>query len=139
MATLAAAGTQDLQSLCDGLGPLPDWRYIRRPEVGMGMVRGRIGGGGGRFNVGDVAVTRSVVALASGETGYGYCLGRDRRKAAYAALFDALWQHRDWQARVTTEVIRPLRRKREDADARARRQAAATKVEFFTMVRGEDE
>ena len=53
-----------------------------------------------------------------------------------SALFDALLQ-RDAEA-VETLVLKPLRAEQAAADAKLRDETAATKVDFFTMVRGDD-
>jgi alpha-D-ribose 1-methylphosphonate 5-triphosphate synthase subunit PhnG len=102
------------------------------------MIRGRVGGDGAQFNLGEATVSRAVVRLASGEIGFGYVLGRDRDKARLMALCDALVQTKDHSAAVESKVIAPLRAGLEaQRDLRAR-QVAATKVDFFTLVRGED-
>ncbi|MFC3943770.1 phosphonate C-P lyase system protein PhnG [Pseudomonas gingeri NCPPB 3146 = LMG 5327] len=114
-----------------------DYQLIRAPEVGMTLVRGRMGGTGAPFNVGEMTVTRCVVRLADGRVGYSYLAGRDKRHAELAALADAHLQGSQ-QARWLSELIEPL------AHAEALRRAAkaadtaATKVEFFTLVRGEN-
>jgi alpha-D-ribose 1-methylphosphonate 5-triphosphate synthase subunit PhnG len=100
------------------------------------MVRGRAGGGGNPFNLGEATVTRATVRLDSGEVGHSYCLGRDGDKAVRVALFDALWQ-RD-RASVEAQVLAPLRSEQAEADKLRRDETAATRVDFFTMVRGDD-
>ncbi len=60
---------------------LPAHEDLREPENGLVMVRGRIGGDGAPFNLGEATVSRAAVRLATGEVGFGYALGRDRRKA----------------------------------------------------------
>ncbi|ERI51370.1 hypothetical protein N878_06565, partial [Pseudomonas sp. EGD-AK9] len=57
------------------------YQLIRAPEVGMTLVRGRMGGTGNAFNLGEMTVTRCVVRLADGRTGYSYLAGRDKRRA----------------------------------------------------------
>ncbi|TIW62412.1 MAG: phosphonate C-P lyase system protein PhnG [Mesorhizobium sp.] len=107
-------------------------------KAAMATLRGRIGGGGAPFNVGEATVTRATVRLPSGQVGHSYALGRDRQKAKLAAIADALWQdpaHRDV---VETRVIAPLRAVLTEAHEKRRAETAATKVDFFTMVRGED-
>lgn len=109
---------------------------MRGPELGTVMLRGRAGGVGAPFNLGEMTVTRCTVRLASGAVGHGHVQGRDKGAARIAALIDALCEDGQGDA-LEAAVFAPLR----DADARqkARRagKAAATKVEFFTMVRGE--
>ncbi len=71
---------------------LPSHDDLREAEHGLVMVRGRIGGDGAPFNLGEATVSRAAVRLASGELGFGYTLGRDREKARMIALCDALVQ-----------------------------------------------
>ena len=52
-----------------------EYQLIRAPEIGMTLVRGRMGGNGAPFNVGEMSVTRCVVRLADGRTGYSYAGG----------------------------------------------------------------
>lgn len=142
MRILALAGAEALDaawSRLRGQGELPAYRFLRKPESGMAMVRARAGGTGAQFNLGETTVTRCAVVLeADGIAGVSYVQGRGGRHAEQAAVLDALLQSPHWHDRVHDAVIAPL-----DAalQARASRQAAAaaqTRVEFFTMVRGED-
>jgi alpha-D-ribose 1-methylphosphonate 5-triphosphate synthase subunit PhnG len=138
MAVLAESTAAEIMQLLDQLEPLPAHDDLRTPENGLVMIRGRIGGDGARFNLGEATVSRAVVRLASGEMGFGYVLGRDRIKARLIALCDALVQARAYASTIETKVIAPLRARLEtQRDARAK-QVAATKVDFFTLVRGED-
>ena len=136
MATLAAAPAAALQALWDALGESPDYRVVRGPETGLVMVRGRAGGGGNPFNLGEATVTRATVRIATGEVGHSYALGRDGEKAVKAALVDALWQRAP--ARIEEKILGPLRAERTNADGKRKAETAATKVNFFTMVRGDD-
>jgi alpha-D-ribose 1-methylphosphonate 5-triphosphate synthase subunit PhnG len=138
MAVLAESTAAEIMQLLDQLEPLPAHGDLRTPENGLVMIRGRIGGDGARFNLGEATVSRAVVRLASGEMGFGYVLGRDRIKARLIALCDALVQARAYASTIESKVIAPLRARLEtQRDARAK-QVAATKVDFFTLVRGED-
>ena len=111
---------------------------VRGPQVGLVMLRGRTGGGGAPFNLGEASVTRATVKLESGEVGHAFILGRDSRKARIAAHLDALWQRSEWQRRIETEVVEPaLARHAEEARSKAE-ETEATRVDFFTVVRGED-
>ncbi len=136
MAVLSAAAPARLAALWAGWPDQPEHHRVRGPETGLVMVRGRAGGGGNPFNLGEATVTRATVRLASGEVGHAYCLGRDGDKAVTAALFDALFQ-RD-PAGVEVAVLAPLRAEQAAADARRRDETEATRVDFFTMVRGDD-
>jgi len=114
-----------------------EYQLIRAPEIGMTLVRGRMGGTGAPFNVGEMSVTRCVVRLADGRTGYSYLAGRDKVHAELAALADAHLQGTQ-QARWLSELIEPLARAQAARRAEKDAETAATKVEFFTLVRGED-
>lgn len=134
--TLSAAPSATLAGLWQGLGITPEYRLVRGPETGLVMIRGRAGGGGNPFNLGEATVTRATIRLASGEVGHSYALGRDGEKAVRAALLDALWQREP--GRIEAEVLTPLRNAAAEADAAVRAETAATRVNFFTMVRGDD-
>lgn len=138
MAVLAKADAAKLEEAWATHGTVPEPSLLRAPESGLVMVRGRAGGTGRRFNLGEMTVTRCSVQTSGGVVGHAYVAGRDRRKAELAARFDALLQDPERQAELLDRVIAPLA----DAQAAARREvaakAAATRVDFFTMVRGED-
>ncbi|OUM72606.1 phosphonate C-P lyase system protein PhnG [Pseudomonas caspiana] len=114
-----------------------EYQLIRAPEIGMTLVRGRMGGTGAPFNVGEMSVTRCVVRLADGRTGYSYLAGRDKPRAELAALADAHLQgpqQQHWLRELIEPLARAQLKRRADKDA----EIAASKVEFFTLVRGED-
>ncbi len=111
------------------------YTWLRNPETGLAMVRGRIGGTGDRFNVGEVTVTRCVLRLPGGFTGVAYVQGRSHRRCELAALADALLQDASMHEEVFQNVVEPAQRA-QAADALALRQRAqATRVEFFTVAR----
>ena len=134
--TLAAAPSRALADLWDRWADKPDYAKVRGPEVGLVMVRGRAGGGGAPFNLGEASVSRASVRIASGQVGHGYCLGRDLAKAEVIAIIDALWQRE--AAAVEAEIIAPLRELTRVSGLKKQAEAAATKVDFFTMVRGDN-
>jgi alpha-D-ribose 1-methylphosphonate 5-triphosphate synthase subunit PhnG len=138
MAVLATATSADIAHGLSVVGGDVAFTDARPAEIGLVMLRGRIGGGGAPFNIGEATVTRAAVQLDSGETGFGYVLGRDRKKARLAALCDALWQVDARRQPVEDHIIAPLRQQQLDRRALARAQTAATRVDFFTLVRGED-
>jgi alpha-D-ribose 1-methylphosphonate 5-triphosphate synthase subunit PhnG len=138
MAVLAQAGTDEIAAALATLGPAPAHAEVRPAETGLVMVRGRVGGDGAPFNLGEATVTRCAVQLASGEIGFGTVLGRDRDKARLAALADALWQSADYQSAVEQKIVAPLRARQQERLARSRAETAATKVDFFTLVRGDN-
>jgi alpha-D-ribose 1-methylphosphonate 5-triphosphate synthase subunit PhnG len=135
LSILAKAPSERLEALWNGLGVAPAYSVLRRPEIGLVMVQGRISGSGGAFCAGEMTATRAAVCLATGEIGFGYVGGRSPRQAEIVAVIDALGQRAEWQERLEAEIVAPLA-----AEAEARRQlvssqAAATKVEFFTVAR----
>jgi len=136
MAALAAAPTRALAQIWDAWADKPQTQRVRGRETGLVMVRGRTGGGGSPFNLGEATVTRATVRLSTGEIGHSYALGRDGEKAVVAATLDALWQTGARQ-RVMDAVV-ALEQAALDADEQRRAETAATRVNFFTMVRGED-
>ncbi len=138
MATLAQASGDDIVRLWNEAGLASEAELLRGPETGLVTVRGRIGGGGAPFNVGEATVTRATVRLPSGQVGHSYMLGRDRQKAKLAAIADALWQDPAHRQQVEAALVAPLRAAQSEAREKRRAETAATKVDFFTMVRGED-
>jgi alpha-D-ribose 1-methylphosphonate 5-triphosphate synthase subunit PhnG len=138
MAVLAGATIAEIRRGLACLADPPAPSELRRPETGLVMLRGRIAGQGARFNLGEATVTRASVRLPSGEVGASYILGRDAERARLAALVDALWQRADYRAAVETHIVTPSR-SRQDLERQAKAErTAATKVDFFTLVRGED-
>jgi alpha-D-ribose 1-methylphosphonate 5-triphosphate synthase subunit PhnG len=135
MALLAKAAPQRLAAL---LPDLPTHDLLRPPEVGAVMLRGRIGGTGAAFNLGEMTVTRASVRLAEGAVGHAWVQGRDKAHALRAALIDALMQT-EGAARLQRDVLDVLAAKAATARVTRAEKAAATKVDFFTMVRGEDQ
>lgn len=112
---------------------------LRPPEVGLVMLRGRISGSGNPFNVGEVTVTRAVVKLADGTVGYGYQMGRSLARARAAAIIDALGQSEHHRPTLDAAFVEPVRVRVAGERAETARQTAATRVDFFTMARGEDQ
>lgn len=112
------------------------YRKIRAPETGMVMVRGRSGGTGQAFNVGEMTVTRCVVRLDDGSTGYSYIAGRNKQHAELAALADAHLQGNE-QAHWMANLIQPLQQQQQQQRSQREADVAASKVSFFTMVRGD--
>lgn len=117
---------------------LPPHTLLRGPEVGTVMVRGRQGGTGAPFNLGEVTVARASVRLECGTVGHAHVQGRDKDHARRAAVLDALLQTAQGAALRDT-VLEPLAQAEMAAQQARARKAAATKVEFFTMVRGDVE
>jgi alpha-D-ribose 1-methylphosphonate 5-triphosphate synthase subunit PhnG len=136
MAVLAHSETARIEQCLKAIA-VPAHENLREPENGLVMVRGRIGGDGAPFNLGEATVSRAAVRLSTGEVGFGYALGRDRRKAQLIALCDALVQSSEFAAAVEESVLTPLRAAEAATRNRKAAEAAATRVDFYTMVRGE--
>ncbi|MFN3685333.1 phosphonate C-P lyase system protein PhnG [Salinarimonas sp.] len=134
MAICAGARAAELADALAALGA-PAATDLRPPQTGLAMLRGRIGGDGGAFNLGEASVTRAAVRLESGESGFAYHLGRDAAKARAAAILDALLQR---DPAPVEAALAPIARRIAQERAEEAAQVAATKVDFFTMVRGED-
>ena len=139
MSVLARTSFSELQHGWQALQLAPDYQLIRAPEIGLAQVRARMGSSGRPFNLGDVTIARAVVKLDSGELGYSYLRGRNKPHAELAALIDALMQTRSGHEVLNSGLIAPLAALKAEQEECARREAAASKVDFFTMVRGEDE
>src|SRR4249919_3022598 len=108
MAVLAHSDAAEISGHLDAIG-LPAHENLREPENGLVMVRGRIGGDGSAFNLGEATVSPAAVRLATGEVGFGYTLGRDGEKARMIALCDAMVQSDEFAGLVEAKVIAPLR------------------------------
>lgn len=135
---LARTEAGELASLWEGHGPSTETKTLRSPEIGSVMVRGRMGATGQPFNLGEMTVTRCSVELTGkGIVGHGYVQGRNRDHARIAATIDALMQT-EAAPNLRTAILDPLARKEADARRTRAEKAAATKVDFFTLVRGED-
>jgi alpha-D-ribose 1-methylphosphonate 5-triphosphate synthase subunit PhnG len=136
MAVLAYSDAAGIASRLEAM-VVPVYENLREPENGLVMVRGRIGGDGAPFNLGEATVSRAAVRLSTGEVGFGYTLGRDRQKARMIALCDALVQSDEFADAVEAEVIAPLRTRMISERNRTAAETAATRVDFYTLVRGE--
>ncbi|WP_414475169.1 phosphonate C-P lyase system protein PhnG [Microvirga sp. M2] len=136
---LASSAQADLAERYAALEPTaPPATPVRGPEIGTVMLRGRAGGGGATFNLGEATVTRATVKLATGEVGHAIVLGRHPQKASIVAHLDALSQLSDWVQVIETNFVTPALAEQDAARIRQAEETEATRVDFFTMVRGED-
>lgn len=133
MSALAKAPAARLAAL---FPDLPQHDLLRAPEIGAVMVEGRIGGTGGRFNLGEMTVTRCSVRLGQA-VGHACVQGRDKDHARRAAVLDALMQGEESDILRRT-VLEPLGHDAAATRTARAEKAAATRVEFFTLMRGED-
>lgn len=136
ISVLARATKPELEEALVPMAPLLPIQYLRPAEAGMMMLRGRVGGTGDAFNLGEASVTRCALRVGTSALGVGYTLGRDRRKAELIAVLDALLQDEARQAGILEAVIAPLAQKQALQRDAVSRNVATSKVEFFTFVRG---
>jgi alpha-D-ribose 1-methylphosphonate 5-triphosphate synthase subunit PhnG len=133
MAVLARAGAASIAERIAISGGAPEYQRLRGPDAGLVMVRGRAGGGGVAFNLGEMTVTRCSVRTDAGFVGHAYVAGRDERQAELAAVADALLQDPTRRPHLLTMLIEPLAAAQQAARNATAAKAAATRVQFFAM------
>lgn len=138
LSVLAKASGKELLSCWKQTGLDPSVELLRGPESGLVALQGRAGGTGQPFHVGEMSATRVTVRIGSGQVGHAMIRGRDARKAQLVAVIDALAQDPAQAEMIERVIVAPLELLASEADAKLRDETAATRVNFFTMVRGED-
>ena len=133
MGVLARATTFEIAERLRDAPPLPPHTRLRGPQTGLVMVRGRQGGDGAPFNLGEMTVTRCAVGLRGGLVGHAYVAGRDAGKAELAAVLDAALQDGALRPALLGAVVEPLAAAQAERAARTARKAAATRVDFSTL------
>jgi alpha-D-ribose 1-methylphosphonate 5-triphosphate synthase subunit PhnG len=136
MRILALSAWDDVKVVA-GHMPLVSETFLRAAETGLVMLRGRMGGTGSTFNLGEATVTRCSVKIAQTTIGHAYVMGRNHEHARIAALCDALLQMPEHCAHIEEHIIQPLLKTHAGKAQLAAQKAAATKVDFFTLVRGD--
>lgn len=136
LSILARAREDELQDAIKRTGGVPEHIVLKAADAGTIMLEGRAGGTGQRFNLGEATVTRCVIRLRTGTIGVSYALGIGRRKARLAALIDARLQDANADDELH-RAINSMAAAQSEARDLASRKAAATKVAFFTMARGD--
>lgn len=137
MAVLARASRAELDQHTAAVAPLPLYEIMTPARIGTVMVEARAGGTGARFNLGEATMTKAVVRLDDGTMGFAYALGRDTRKALLCAVLDAVLQNEHRHDELMHAIIEPLAQAQHQRRLDASRKAASTKVEFFTLQRGD--
>ena len=137
MAILAKSSAEELKKAWEKLDQPPVFSYLRKPEIGLVMVQGRAGGTGQRFNLGEMTMTRCAVQVEGGHVGCAYLAGRSPGRAEVAAVLDALLQDPRQHDFIMKEIILPLEGILKEKRERKAARADSTRVEFFTMVRGD--
>lgn len=138
MATLAMVNTEALLLCSKTIVRKESFEDIRSAEVGLAQVRGRMGGTGNAFNLGDMTISRCVLRSSEGIYGYSYVSGRSKIHAQRAAELDAMLQSANHHDEVMTVVIQTLLDEQKKQDQKRREKTESTRVNFFTLVRGED-
>ncbi|MCT4702967.1 phosphonate C-P lyase system protein PhnG [Enterobacteriaceae bacterium H20N1] len=138
MAVLAHSVAQELASRWEALKISPNYQVIRQPETGLVQIQARMGATGQRFFAGDATLTRAVVQLDNGIYGYSYLLGRDKAHAERCAVIDALMQDNAYFQTLQETLIAPLAANREQRLAKRRAEVNSSRVDFFTLVRGDN-
>lgn len=136
LASMPAALLAERYAAIEALAPPAT--AVRGPEIGAVMLRGRAGGGGAPFNLGEASVTRATVKLGGGEVGHAVILGRNAIKAHMVAHLDALRQLPEWGHVVERDFVEPALALKAERARASSEETEATRVNFFTLVRGED-
>lgn len=137
MSALALSEYDAIKTLWSSLALDPPVELVRGPETGLVALRGRIGGGGAKFNFSEATVTRATIRLGDGSVGHSIMLGRDERKAKLAAVIDAMATSPQYADTIMSKIVEPLVAANQARDEKRTSETAATKVDFFTMVRGD--
>ncbi|MCD2355367.1 phosphonate C-P lyase system protein PhnG [Pantoea sp. MHSD4] len=138
LSVLAHSSAALLEAHWQGLSLQPEFTLVRPAEIGLARLQARMGATGKRFVMGDATVTRAVVQLSDGTLGYSYLLGRDKAHAERCALLDALLQQPETRPLLEEKIITPLAAWREEQRQLRAREIASSKVDFFTLVRGDN-
>jgi alpha-D-ribose 1-methylphosphonate 5-triphosphate synthase subunit PhnG len=138
MSALALAPETRLREAWASLSAKPQYKIVRGPETGLVMVRGRAGNSGERFNLGEMTVTRCTVNVGDGIMGHAFITGLSHEHARLAAVFDALLQLPERGDVLRRTLIGPLQKERQRHLARRRDEVQPSRVDFFTLVRGDE-
>ncbi|MFV9668204.1 phosphonate C-P lyase system protein PhnG [Pantoea sp. KXB25] len=138
LSVLAHSNAAMLETHWQALNLQPAFTLVRPAEIGLTRLQARMGATGNRFVMGDATVTRAVVQLEDGTLGYSYLLGRDKAHAERCALLDALLQQPETRPLLEEKIITLLAAWREEQRQLRAREIASSKVDFFTLVRGDN-
>lgn len=137
MSVLARASLSDIRNAWAALPEQPEYTFLRQPETGLIMIQARTNGNGAPFNMGEMTLTRCSVSINE-NIGHAYIAGRSPEHAELAAVFDGLLQRPEHSSRLMETVINPMEAAIAEQQKTKAKQVASTRVDFFTMVRGED-
>ena len=119
MSVLAHSEPQELAARMQTLQLAPQYELIRAPETGLVQLQARMGGIGDRFFAGDATLT-------------------DRPHAERCAAIDALMQSPHHFHTLMETLITPLEEQRSVRIEARRAEVNASRVDFFTLVRGDN-
>jgi len=137
MSVLAHSRPDELLAHWQTLNLSPQFERIRAAETGLTQLQGRMGGTGKRFVMGDMTITRAVIQLDGGVYGYSNVSGRNKPHAELCAVIDALLQMQGMDELLHKRVIAPLAALQQERRQQRAREVASSRVDFFTLVRGE--
>ena len=138
MSVLSHSDPASLAAKMVALNISADYETLRAPETGLVQLQGRMGGTGERFFAGDATLTRGAVRLSNGTVGYSWVLGRDKAHAERCAVIDALMQQPTHFQTLLETLITPLEADRTARIAARQAEINASRVDFFTLVRGDN-
>lgn len=138
LSVLAFSPVAELEKRWHALNLHPQYALLRAAEIALTRLQARMGGTGKRFVLGDMTITRAVVRLADGTCGYSYVAGRDKAHAERCAVIDALLQQAENHDRLQEHLIISLAAQRAELCEQRAREIASSKVDFFTLVRGDN-
>ena len=137
LAVMARASLTALEQHWQFLGQKREYEILRAPEIGLVMAQGRAGGSGAPFNFGEISVSRSTIRMTEhthSVIGEGYVMGCKRRQALLIALLDGYLQLPESDQGFVQTLFADQQKKRAERASKI----ATSKVDFFTLVRGED-
>ena len=112
MRVLAHSQPAALAARMNALSLTPDYDTLRAPEIGLVQIQARMGGTGERFFAGDATLTRAVI--------------------------DALLQEQPYFQTLMETLITPLEADRSARLAARQAEVNTSRVDFFTLVRGDN-
>jgi alpha-D-ribose 1-methylphosphonate 5-triphosphate synthase subunit PhnG len=133
LGVLARATTAAMRTCLESAPALPEYVLLRGPEAGMTMLRGRMGGNGSAFNLGEMTLSRCSVRDGGGRVGHGYAAGRDLSQVTLIARLDAILQDDALGEAYQRVVVKPLAAEQTVQRASTEAKAIATEVRFFAL------
>ena len=130
---LAQAPGELLAELADPLLLNEPYSLLRGPETGLFMANARIDGGGNRFNLAEIPVSRCTVRGARNIAGVGYRMGRCHQSVLRIARLDALLQDPGRSDEIHQRIVAPLQAYLDASHADEAARTATSRVRFDTL------